>query len=138
MWFGEPHSLAHLPKCLCMSGFMSCQWPEANLNVRVWLEPAVLVHRRMSKPLIKASFTKCQPESNGLSCLWPPRLRPDAADSSLWSTSAQHRPGLFCPCCSRVYVRVSTSTSRLEKPNQTILATANWSESESVEVAATG
>lgn len=59
---------------------------ECGLN---WL---LLVHRLMSKPLIKASFTKCQPESNSPSCLRPPRLRPDAADSSLCATSAQHSP----------------------------------------------
>lgn len=95
MLFSEPHTLPY--ECLYMCGSTTCPWPEANLNVRVWLELAVFVHRFMSKPLIKASFTKCQPES--LSRLWPPRLRPDAADSSFWSASAHHIPlsGLSLP-----------------------------------------
>lgn len=77
---------------------------ECGLN---WL---FLVHRVVYKHLIKASFTECQPESNGLCCLWPPRLRPDAADTSLCSTSAQHGPSVcsISSCCSWRLLKICT------------------------------
>lgn len=119
--------------CICVAarhvhGQKLIQMSECGLN---WL---FLVHRFMSKPLIKASFTKCQPES--LSRLWPPRLRPDAADSSFWSASAHHIPlsGLSLPVvvkhlCTHVSICISPlaiKSFRLLRAEAEATPTCKW------------